>query len=483
MANLIVTENPELWKEPIEGATIVSAKEYLSDENYTKGRFRIFNVCQSYRYQSFGYYVSLLSEARKHTIIPTTKTVLEMKALSARLILSDLDDALQKCLAPFNDSTNITLSIYFGKTATPGHEKLAKLIFGLFQAPLVKAQFQKKEKWYLQSIASLPTRDISADEWPQVTTFTRDYFKRASPKVSRKTSKFDLAILVNESEETPPSDKKAIKKFIDAGIDQGFYVEQISKEDFSLLPQFDALFIRETTSVNHHTFRFAQRAETEGLVVVDSADSILKCTNKIFLFELLKRQKINAPGTTILSKETAQAIAKTASYPCILKQPDSYFSLGVTKADNHDEFIEKSKRLFESSELILMQEFVPTDFDWRVGILDNQPLYVCKYFMAKSHWQIMNWKTKGMKRFGNVETLRVEEAPAGVIQIALKAAKHIGDGLYGVDVKTVNGKPVVIEVNDNPSIEQGVEDIVLKDQLYESVMKYFMKKIEERIRS
>ena len=95
----------------------------------------------------------------------------------------------------------------------------------------------------------------------------------------------------------------------------------------------------------------------------------------------------------------------------------------------------------------------------------------------------MNWKTKGMKRFGNVETLRVEEAPAGVIQIALKAAKHIGDGLYGVDVKTVNGKPVVIEVNDNPSIEQGVEDIVLKDQLYESVMKYFMKKIEERIRS
>ena len=28
-------------------------------------------------------------------------------------------------------------------------------------------------------------------------------------------------------------------------------------------------------------------------------------------------------------------------------------------------------------------EYLPTDFDWRVGIFDRKPLFVCKYFMAE----------------------------------------------------------------------------------------------------
>ena len=28
------------------------------------------------------------------------------------------------------------------------------------------------------------------------------------------------------------------------------------------------------------------------------------------------------------------------------------------------------------------QEYLATDFDWRVGVLDRRPLFACKYFMA-----------------------------------------------------------------------------------------------------
>ena len=59
--------------------------------------------------------------------------------------------------------------------------------------------------------------------------------------------------------------------------------------------EFDALFIRETTLVNHHTYRFARRAASEGLVVIDDPESILKCTNKVFLAELLSRHKMPMP--------------------------------------------------------------------------------------------------------------------------------------------------------------------------------------------
>ena len=36
--------------------------------------------------------------------------------------------------------------------------------------------------------------------------------------------------------------------------------ELIDRDDYGRLAEFDALFIRETTYVNHHTYRFARRA-------------------------------------------------------------------------------------------------------------------------------------------------------------------------------------------------------------------------------
>ena len=52
----------------------------------------------------------------------------------------------------------------------------------------------------------------------------------------------------------------------------------------------------------------------------------------------------------------------------------------------------------------------------------------------------------------------MQHAPREVLRLALQAANPIGDGLYGVDIKTVNGRHVLIEVNDNPNIDRGVED-------------------------
>ena len=60
----------------------------------------------------------------------------------------------------------------------------------------------------------------------------------------------------------------------------------IRPQDFA---EFDALFIRETTSVNHHTYRFASRAAAEGLVVIDDPTSIVRCSNKVYQAELFQR--------------------------------------------------------------------------------------------------------------------------------------------------------------------------------------------------
>jgi len=74
----------------------------------------------------------------------------------------------------------------------------------------------------------------------------------------------------------------------------------------------------------------------------------------------------------------------------------------------------------------------------------------------------------------------VEHCPPALIKLALKASALIGDGLYGVDIKQVGNRFYLIEINDNPNIDAGVEDKVLKDDLYLRLMRVFARRVDER---
>ena len=60
----------------------------------------------------------------------------------------------------------------------------------------------------------------------------------------------------------------------------------------------------------------------------------------------------------------------------------------------------------------------------------------------------------------------------------MKAARAIGAGLYGVDLKERGDAVVVIEVNDNPNLEHGVEDLVGKEEVWTRILQWFIKRID-----
>ena len=99
--------------------------------------------------------------------------------------------------------------------------------------------------------------------------------------------------------------------------------------------------------------------------------------------------------------------------------------------------------------------------------------------MAKNHWQIYNWNARSNRNMtGNVDTIPIELVPKNVISTAIQAASVMGDGLYGVDLKEVDGKVYVIEVNDNPNIDYHIEDKILDNELYLRVMRNMFSRIE-----
>ena len=484
MSILIVVDNPRDWPLDLPGVGVVPARAYLTDPAYGEGRsVKVFNLCKSYRYQSLGYYVSLLAEARGHKPLPRVSTMEDLQSQNmVRLLTENLDEVVQKSLAPIK-SDAFELSIYFGRNMASRHEQLSHRLFSLLQAPLLRAHFERhRDQWQLRSVRAIAASDIPQSHHDFVVESATAYFmghRRRTHK--RHPARFDLAILHDPDNTDSPSNARALQRFEKAAEEVGLDVNFITRTDLGRLPEFDALFIRDTTFANHYTYRFSRRATAEGLVVIDDPESILKCNNKVYLAELLTRHNIPAPRTLMVHHGNVEQIIPGLGLPCVLKQPDSSFSLGVTRVESEQGLFEQVNALLHKSELIVAQEYLPTEFDWRVGILDRRPLFVCKYFMAAGHWQIVRHEPgrTGYEE-GPVQAVAVAEAPHEVLKIALKAANLIGDGLYGVDIKQVDNRCYVIEVNDNPNVDAGNEDGVLKDALYREIMGSFVRRIEAR---
>lgn len=481
MQIVIVVNNPAKWPLDIPGIQVAGARQYLSEPAFARRGLVVFNLCKSYAYQRLGYYVSLLAEARNHRPQPSVGTIEDFRSRAiTRLVSEDLSDLIQKSLAPIQ-SDEFDLSIYFGRPLAKRYVRLAMALFNQFHAPLLRARFSRNGRWQIATVGPIPSDEIPESHQDFVVEAAKEYFadRRFTPRKAKPPSA-DLAILHDPEESSPPSNPGAIRRFVRAGEQLGMGVELITKEDYGRLAEFDALFIRSTTFVNHYTYRFARRAAAEGLVVVDDPRSIIRCTNKVYTKELLELAKVPIPRTMVVHRDNRHLVSRELGLPCVLKKPDSAFSLGVFKAETEQALHELLDQLFADSELVVAQEFLPTDFDWRVCVFDKKPLYVCRYFMAEKHWQILKHQPGKRTEYGKAETLWVEEAPRKVVATALKAANAVGDGLYGVDLKTSGKSCYVIEVNDNPSIDHGVEDENLQERLYLKIMDVFCDRIEQR---
>jgi glutathione synthase/RimK-type ligase-like ATP-grasp enzyme len=483
MSILIVVDHPQDWPHELAGAEVVSARRYLTEpQGNGRARIKVFNLCRSYRYQSLGYYVSLLAEARGHRPLPRIETIQDLRQRSLiRLVSEDLESRIQRSLSHLA-TPEFELSIYFGQNIARRYHLLARDLFNLFPAPLLRAAFRRsEERWQLTSIRPIAMREVPDTHKEFLIQATEEYFarRRVPSGVKPPAGRYDLAILVNPQEKEPPSNERALQRFARAAQTVGFAVEMLGPDDIGHIAEFDALFIRETTAVTHHTYRFSRRAEAEGLVVIDDPQSILRCTNKVYLAEALTRAGVPTPRTWVLHRDNLDALAGELPYPCVLKRPDSSFSQGVSKLDTSEAFVREAKSFMESSDLVVAQEFLHSEYDWRIGVLGGRALWACKYFMAPEHWQIIKRSAAGrVQRYGEVETLAIEQVPQEIVREALAASALMGDGLYGVDLKSAGDRCYVIEVNDNPNIDAGVEDAVLGEELYRSLAEEFLHRVE-----
>jgi glutathione synthase/RimK-type ligase-like ATP-grasp enzyme len=481
---IFVVDRPQDWPFEIPGARVATARSYLADAAPAAATdARVINLCRASRYQGRGYYVSLLAEARGQRPLPDVKTIEDLQSeAQVEAIAGKLDDIAQQSLHDAA-SERFEIDAYFGVDPMELRTALARQLFAVVEAPLLRSRFRRADgRWTLEKIAAIGVADVPAQHravlLEAAKAFVADRDLERAPRPGSDTPK--VAILWDPAEEHKPSNEEALQRFIEAAPSVGLAAELVGPDALERLPEYDGLFIRAGTDVAGYTYEFARRAESLGMPVVDDPDSILKCTNKVYLRELMSRHGIPEPKTMVVHRDNLGEVVATLGLPCVLKLPDSGFGLDVIKIEAEDELQAHAKRFFAISELLIAQEWLPTGFDWRVGVYDGRPLFVCKYFMAPGHWKVIRAEAGQDTVEGETIAVAVGEAPEIVVGTAVRAANLIGRGLYGVDLKQVGDRCYLIEVNDNPNVDAGNEDQVLGSALYREVMGVFARRIAER---
>ncbi|ESR26160.1 RimK family protein [Lutibaculum baratangense] len=463
---------------------VITTREYLARPQLFSGaRPKVINLSRSYAYQSRGYFSSLLAEARGHRVLPTVEAMLDLggKELYAHAV-PELEQELNRCAKAakhrFEGETRLVSCL--GLMEIKGFERFGRLLFDWFRCPIVEIVVAPGDWLSIKRLRPVAVTKLE----PAHRIFFREALHRhtmrewRSPRV-KQTPKYTLAVLHDPKDKLPPSSTGTLKHFARIAERHDIEVEPILAKQFHQLAEHDALLIRETTSIDNHTYRFARRAVQEQMPVIDDPISMIRCTNKVYLTELLTSNRLPVPPTVILASiEDLGTAEDRLGFPMVVKIPDGSFSLGVHKVDDAGALKALVTKLFKETDLLIAQKFMPTEFDWRVGVLGGEPLFICQYLMAKKHWQIVKHHADGSATEGGFRAFSFENAPQDVLDIGVRSARLIGDGLYGVDIKQNADGVFVIEVNDNPNMEHGVEDAVEKDRVWSRLAKWFHDRLD-----
>lgn len=285
-----------------------------------------------------------------------------------------------------------------------------------------------------------------------------------------------LGIFVNRQTLSSSEQLTALVRCRDVAESMGHSVEFIFPVDIKKIPRLDALFIRANTDPMNTTYVAAKIAQMYGIPVIDDPLSIQICADKVNMYMHLLRKGVSLPRTRFLKKkelcaDAARQLFEDLGMPLVLKEPSTSFSVRVERVSSISEFLKTARRFFKLSDWIVVQEYIESRFDWRIGVLDGELLYACRYIIPSETFKIQA-SVNGHVVYCDVESVPADQVPPGVIELGIAAGRAIGSGMYGVDIKENSGMLYVIEVNDNPSLEGG-EDAHYPD-MFRRIISYLM---------
>lgn len=192
--------------------------------------------------------------------------------------------------------------------------------------------------------------------------------------------------------------------------------------------------------------------EAKGIPVVNSFNSTLTCGNKLFVTLALMKAGVPTPKTYVAftTKGGLKALEQLG-YPAMLKPVVGSWGRMVAPlkdADSAKALFEDREYMYPIYQVLYIQEMVkrpPRDI--RCFVVGDEAIAAIYRYAPLGEWRT------NTARGGRAENCPITSE---IEELALKAAKAIGDGVYGVDMMESGNGLVVHEVNHTVEFRNSV---------------------------
>ena len=223
------------------------------------------------------------------------------------------------------------------------------------------------------------------------------------------------------------------------------------------LEGYDAVIPRIGASITNYGAAVLRQFEMAGVWPLNESVAIGRSRDKLRSMQILAKYGLGLPLTAYANdpKQAEEIIKAVNGPPVVIKLLEGTQGIGVVLAETMSSAKSVIEAFRGANVNILVQEFIK-----EAGGTDIRALVVGGKVVA------------AMKRTGAADDFRSNLHRGGSAQIvkitpeerstALRAAKHMGLNVCGVDMLRSNHGPVIMEVNSSPGLE-GIENATGKD--------------------
>ena len=234
------------------------------------------------------------------------------------------------------------------------------------------------------------------------------------------------------------------------------------------------VFVRGSAITTHGGLGLVQLFEQAGSFIINGAEAMKFCQNKLATALSFEQNGIPSPRTSFVNNESSIDIALKkigGKFPVIVKTLTGAEGIGVSKVESYESLKSVLQSLWKFDAEVIIQEFMEIEYDVRTLVLNGAIIASAK-------------RMKGSKDFRTNKSLGNKTKPHKLSDKEIEFVKNVSkmSGCYfsGVDHIEVNGKLYALEVNGSPGVGmneyqgyyEGSKTITKGQQLVNHIVQY-----------
>ncbi len=223
------------------------------------------------------------------------------------------------------------------------------------------------------------------------------------------------------------------------------------------VPRYDAIIPRIGASVTQYGMAVLRQFEMSGVWPLNESVAIGRSRDKLRSMQILAKHGLGLPLTAFAHdpRQTEEIIGAVKGPPVVIKLLEGTQGIGVVLAETEASAKSVIEAFRGANVNILVQEFIKEagGTDIRALVIGSKVVAAMKRTGAPEDFR------SNLHRGGSAEVVKItpEERSS-----AVRAARHMGLNVCGVDMLRSNHGPVIMEVNSSPGLE-GIEAATGKD--------------------